>query len=246
MRSRVVTLGVLLTGSLVSASAAAEQLADSGTFALGVDRMFGYVSYTNSYDSTTAAGVKTSHEETVSNFALLGRTGGFSLNNIPSSAGQVPRISFDAFLGPGITLGGSIMYDYYSIGDKTAGQENPDKPSVGFWLFSPRVGFAMMFTPQIGIWPRAGITYLHVSIDDSYTNPTTGVKTTNTTSVSQLSYTMDVNLIIAPIPHVGFTVGPTFDYLLSQSESQTPPDTTPNSNYKAHALGLQAGIFVWF
>jgi len=114
------------------------------------------------------------------------------------------------------------------------------------WGVSPRVGFAMMFTPQIGIWPRAGITYLHVSIDDSYTNPTTGVKTTNTTSVSQLSYTMDVNLIIAPIPHVGFTVGPTFDYLLSQSESQTPPDTTPNSNYKAHALGLQAGIFVWF
>lgn len=246
MRSKVVTLSVLLAGSLLSASAAAEQLADSGTFALGVDRMFGYVSYTDSHDTTTAAGVKTSHEESVSNFSLLGRAGNLNLTDIPVNVGEMPRLSFDAFLGPGISVGGSITYDYYSLGNKTAGVEDPDKPTIGVWLFSPRVGFATMFTPQIGIWPRAGITYIHASIDSSYTNTATGAKTTETASMGELYYTMDVNLIISPIPHLGFTVGPTLDYLLSHSESQTPPNPTPDSSFKAHALGLQAGIFAWF
>jgi hypothetical protein len=244
MKSRVISLGVLLAGSLLSASAAAEQLADNGTFALGVDRMFGYVSYNASYDSTTTTGVKTSHEATVSNFSLLGRAGNLGVGNV--GIAQIPRISFDAFVGPGVSLGGSIMYDYYSIGSKNAGQEDPDKPSVGVWLISPRVGFAKMFTPQIGIWPRAGITYIHASVDSPYTDTTTGVTTANTDSVGELYYTMDVNLIIAPVAHLGFTVGPTLDYLLSDSESHTPADTTPNSNYKAHALGVQAGIFAWF
>ena len=244
MKSRVVSLGVLLAGSLLSASAAAEQFADNGTFALGVDRIFGYVSYTSGYDSTDTTGAKISHEDTISNFSLLGRAANLGVDNV--GIAQIPRISFDAVLGPGVTLGGSAMYDHYSLSNKNAGQEDPDKLTVGVWLVSPRIGFAKMFTPQIGIWPRAGITYVHQSTDNPSTNTATGVTTDYTDSVGELYYTMDVNLIITPVAHLGFTVGPTFDYLLSHSESHTPPDTTPNSNYKAHALGLQAGIFAWF
>ncbi len=246
MKSRVVSLGVLIAGSLLGGSAAAEELADNGTFALGVDRMFGYVSYTEGYDSANATGTKTSHENSVSNFSLLGRAGSLGLTNVNIDIAQMPRLSFDAFLGPGVSLGGSVMYDYYSLSNKTAGQADPDKPSIGVWLISPRIGFAKMFTPQVGIWPRAGITYVHGSIDSPNTNTATGATTTTSVSVGELFYTMDVNLIIAPVPHVGFTLGPTLDYLLSYSQSQTPTATNPNSNYKAHALGIQAGIFAWF
>jgi len=224
-----------LTGGLASAQ---QQLGDHGTFAIGVDRIFGYTSYTESYDNTSTTGARTSYEHTTSNFALLGRAQSLTV-------AQVPRLSFDVFLGPGISLGGSIMYDHYSSSSKTAGIESPNKPSVGLWLFSPRVGFAHMFTPQIGIWPRAGVMYTHLSSDSSYTD-INGAQLTANTSAGALFYTMDVNLVITPVPHVGFTVGPTLDYLLSMSQSSTPPDTTPQTNQKEHALGIQAGFLGWF
>jgi hypothetical protein len=103
-----------------------------------------------------------------------------------------------------------------------------------------------MFTPQVGLWPRAGITYAHVATDRTSTNTTTGAVTNYSQSAGALYYTMDVNLVVTPVPHVGFTVGPTFDYLLSYSQSSTPADTTPESNRKEHSLGVQAGFLAWF
>jgi len=229
--------------AFTSGLATAEQFGDNGTFAISVDRIFGYVSNTQSYDTTSSTGagdatVKTSYETTTSQFSLLG-------HYLPTSVGQVPRLSFDAFLGSGISLGGSVMYDHYSTSHKNAGVEDPDKPTEGIWLLSPRVGFAYMFTPHVGIWPRAGITYAHISSDSTSTS-TTGVVTSSSDSVSALYYTMDVNLVVTPVPHVGFTIGPTLDYLLSYSESTTPASTNPDSNQKEHALGLQAGFLAWF
>jgi len=231
--------GVLASTSTIAVGA---QLGDSGTFAIGADRLFGYVSDTQSYEVTTTVGTastKNKYETNISNFSLLGRA-------LPVSVAQVPRLSFDAFLGPGVSIGGSLMYDHYSTSYKNNGVEDPDKPSTGLWLFSPRVGFAYMFTPEVGIWPRAGITYVHTSTDSSSTNTTTGAVTNRSESAGALYYTMDVNLVLAPVPHVGFTVGPTLDYLLSTSQSSSPPQTNPESNQKELALGFQAGFFAWF
>ena len=234
--------------AFASGVAGAEQFGDSGTFAIGVDRIFGYVSDTQSYDYTltvpTGTGTtstKTTSEMTVSNFSVFGRTSWSNGTRI----GQLPRLSFDAFLGPGVSVGGSLMYDHYSISNKSNGVEDPDKPSLGLWLFSPRVGFAYMFTPQVGIWPRVGITYVHTSIDSTNTS-TTGTVTTTSESLGLVYYTMDVNLVVTPVSHVGFTIGPTLDYLLSYSQSSTPAQTNPQSNQKEHALGFQAGFLGWF
>jgi len=243
---RSISVSAFVALAFASGLSSAEQLGDHGTFVIGVDRVFGYVSQTTSYDYTTTVPTqtgttttKTTHETTTSQFSFLG-------HYLPISVGQVPRLSFDAFVGPGISLGGSIMYDYYSYGHKDNGVEDPDKQSTGIWLLSPRVGFGHMFTPVVGIWPRAGVTYAHESTDSPSTNVTTGVVTHTTSSTGALYYTMDVNLVVTPLPHIGFTVGPTLDYLLSQSSSQTPPATNPETNHKEHALGLQAGFFGWF
>ena len=228
--------------SLMGVSASAQQLADNGTFAIGVDRMFGYVSDVQSYDqsiTTTTPATSYHYERTVNNFSLLGRI-------IGAEVLQVPRLSIDAFLGPGITVGGSIMYDHYSTGSSTNGQDSQSKTSTGAWLFSPRIGFAHMFTPNFGLWPRAGVMYVHVSSDNDTTNPTTGAVTTTNTTSGSLYFDLDVNLILAPVPHFAFTLGPTYDLLLSTSQSYTPAQTTTESNQHEHALGVQAGIFAWF
>jgi hypothetical protein len=243
MRNLRITVGVLATLAFITATAGAEQFGDNGTVAIGVDRMFGYVSYTYQYDTTGTTGVTpvtttTSHESTTSNFSLLGRALGYTVM-------QVPRLSIDVALGPGVTLGGSIMYDHYSTTNKTAGQESPDKPSTGVWLLSPRVGFAKMFTPQFGIWPRAGILYVHSSNSSSYPDAT-GATITSTNSMSSLYFTLDANLILMPVSHFGFTLGPTVDYSLSHSTSSSPPALVSQTNEKDHAIGVQAGIFAWF
>ena len=239
MKKRI-SMTVFAAVALTSGFAAAEQLGDNGTFAIGVDRIFGYVSDSQSYESAAVAGVPGSkYETTVSEFSFLGRAAGILV-------AQVPRLSFDAFLGPGVSFGGSIMYEHFSTTNKVAGVEDPDKPSTGIWLISPRVGFAHMFTPEVGIWPRAGIMYAHTSSDSSSTNVATGVVTKNSDTVGTLYYTMDVNLVVTPVPHIGFTIGPTLDYLLSYSSSRTPPATSPSTNQKELALGIQAGFLGWF
>ena len=152
---------VFFAVSLMGASAFPQQLADNGTFAIGVDRMFGYVSDVSSYDQTIAVTnppTSSRTERTVNDFSVLGRTNGVGLS-------QIPRLSFDAFLGPGVTVGGSVMYDHYSAGLANNGQVSVTKTSTGVWLLSLRVGFAHMFGPYLGIWPRAGIMYAHASTD---------------------------------------------------------------------------------
>lgn len=77
--------------SLMGVSASAQQLADNGTFAIGVDRMFGYVSDVQSYDqsiTTTTPATSYHYERTVNNFSLLGRI-------IGAEVLRVPRLSFD-------------------------------------------------------------------------------------------------------------------------------------------------------
>jgi hypothetical protein len=242
MHAKWASLSLALACGLTAGSGFAQQLGDDGTFAIGVDRLFGYVSDVQSYDITVGGGAATTTthiEQTNNNFSLLGHVVGVEV-------AQVPRLSFDAFVASGLTIGGSIMYDHYSTGSSTNWHDSPDKTSTGAWLFAPRVGFAKMFVPQFGIWPRAGIMYLHTSTDDTTTNTNTGASTTNTTTNGDLYFTLDANVILAPVPHFAFTLGPTYELLLSSSVSYPAGVTNTDSHQKEHAIGLQAGIFAWF
>ena len=241
MKLGLVACGIFGVVSITDAPCSAQQFASRGTIALGADRMFGYVSFTeNQVTPDAAAGGATTQETSSSNFSLLGRT---SAANPP----QIPRLSFDVFYGTGISLGVSAMYEHYSTGQKTNGISSPDKPTDGIWLFSPRVGFGHMFSPHFGIWPRVGVTYAHDSLSALYTDLNTGASVTTTTSTSEWYISIDANLVLVPVPHVGFTLGPTYDHLLSENVSATPTQapTTP-STYSAHALGIQAGLLAWF
>jgi hypothetical protein len=203
---------VFAAWALTSGHVCAEQLGDHGTFSIGIDRLFGYVNERRSYREGTPP-VTVPRTDSDSQFSFLGRA---------SSISSMPRLSFDALLGPGISVGGSFMYEHDS--DTTLGY--PEK-LLGFWLISPRIGYAHIFAHRVGIWPRVGITYAHTS--------------ESARSNYMLSFTTDLNLLVTPLPNIGFTVGPTLDYMLSENYVMAE-----RSNFKEYAIGVQAGFLVWF
>jgi len=100
-----------------------------------------------------------------------------------------------------------------------------------------------MFTPLLGIWPRGGITWLIASSESASGN--------TKTSSNRLALTMEVPLVITPVPHAGFTVGPTLDLGLSGSDEIKNTDdmgvtTTLKQDVVGTDFGIQAGLFVYF
>lgn len=239
MRHSLYFIGTFAAASLVSFTAAAEQLGDHGTVAIGVDRLFGFAYHSVSYKEPNGTGGTNSYDETISNFSFLGRGTGIPFA-VPAAL-QVPRLGADVFLGPGVSLGGSIAYDYYSTGETVNGQDTNTSDSTGIWIFSPRIGFAKMFSDNIGIWPRAGITYAHIAATTSTTDPATGTTTSQDQKGHLTFLTLEVNLLLAPVQHFMFTVGPSFDYLLSFS----PTGNTGQTDYSGHSLGLHVGMLGW-
>ena len=62
---------------------------------------------------------------------------------------------------------------------------------------------------------------------------------------SQLLLDLEAMLIVSPAPHVGFTLGPTFDYELSRSAETDGEDTLEGVSTSFTDVGLQAGFVAW-
>ena len=145
-------------------------------------------------------------------------------------------------------MGGALTYISESGETETegpTGSETEDlDPQSGF-LISPRVGYGIMFTDVFGIWPRAGVTYFTASRD----NKNNAGQTTSESSINGLALTLEVPLILSPIDHVGFTIGPAFDIPLSGSSETDPTDPagqTSEFDAKFMEIGVNAGLLVWF
>ncbi len=252
MRHCVVIGAAALTLSLASSQAQAQEAAAAlgssfgraGTLAVGAERMFGYVHTT----------LKTQQEQppsdqertiTLNRFTLLGRP---TYSTELQSPYSTPRIGIDFFPIDGLSFGGSLTYVSESGETETkgpAGSQSQDLDPASGFLISPRVGYGLMFNDIIGIWPRAGITYFTASSE----NKNAAGQTTSESNVNGLAVTVEVPLILSPVDHVGFTVGPTLDIPLSggsETDPTDPADPTSESDVKFMDIGLNAGLLVWF
>ena len=233
MRLAVLLGSCLAFSMLVAGPAAAQEPGESGTLALAADRVFGF-SYTT--QTTERAGIETS-----TSITTIGLLGSYSL----VSASALPRLSADYFAGPGVSLGGSLVYVHLSPSTEVDGQETEDGGSVGIFLISPRVGYAKMFNENVGIWPRAGITYMHAS-GEGESMDGTGATVTTDTSASQTLLNIEAMLVLSPAPSVGLTLGPTFDYELGRSQEIDGDDALDGVSTSYTSIGLQAGLLAWF
>ncbi|MEZ4221914.1 MAG: hypothetical protein R3B13_13360 [Polyangiaceae bacterium] len=231
MRSTLITLcaaGCLL----VTIPAKAQEFPAQGTFAVGAERLFGFAHTTIKTEIDTPAGTAES-DTTSDTFFFLG-----SIDGTPWVA---PRIGFDYFIIDSLSLGGSLTYVSDSREtDNTQPNGNTNRgPDVddSAILFAPRVGYAYMFSEVVGIWPRGGLSYVsgkHKEDD-------------NEDSFHNLALSLEAMLVIAPVPHAGFLVGPTLDFpFVGSGERDNGQQKTDIDKYRITTIGLQAGMFVWF
>lgn len=202
---------------LVSSSAFAQNFGSKGQLGISAERLFGFY-----HESQTTTFNNVDQKTTVDSFSLLTPTLGLG-GGIYGS----PRVAGDYFVIDHLSVGGAIGYSHVSDGTPGA---NGSTTSVGIdsFLFAPRVGWAYMFNDMIGIWPRAGLSYVTL-------NP-------GNISGHDLAFTAEVPFVFTVIPHVAFWAGPTLDLGISGSRSQTNGAVTNSADFNATNIGIQTGM----
>ena len=190
---------------------------DAGHVAISAERLFGYV---HASRTQTVGGMETSSSQ--DSFTLL-------TNPLGALSGYGwPRIGIDAFVTHGLSVGGALGFFYLS---------DDDEDSVTGFLLAPRIGYALPVGPQVAIWPRAGVTYWHLSSNPSGTD-------TNTSS-SAFAVTLEVPVTILLAPRVAFTIGPTVDIGVGGSTSASVGGASVSADQRYTDIGGHAGLLLF-
>jgi hypothetical protein len=108
---------------------------------------------------------------------------------------QWPRLAFDTFVTKGISAGGAVSYSRSTYSNLPQGQT---VAATNAFEIAPRIGYAQMVGPWLGVWPRAGVTYIYSASTQSF-----------------LALTIDALAAVVVSPHLAVTFGPTLDLGLS-------------------------------
>ena len=210
----------------------------SGTFVIGAERLMGF-SQTSTKVKVDDPAVSRESDSSQTSFYFLGSNPAGNDLNSQGSPFIAPRIGFDYFVIDNVSVGGAVTYvSDSSSGDQTQGNQQTDLQDIksNTFMVSPRAGYALMFSETFGLWPRGGITYVShkVEVDDTEQSGTL------------LALSLEGNLVITPVPHAGFTIGPTLDFpILGSGEAKAGQNTTDLDTFKITTFGLQAGLFIW-
>ena len=225
------------------AAYAQTELGRSGQFAVSAERLTGLVRSTVEVETEMGGGTAT-FTSSSTNFHLLIHPVGTSGGDETAFGGySFPRIGADYFVIDRLSLGAALGYfSVATTSELEAGGTSMDVGDVtlsGF-LLAPRVGYAVMFNDTVGIWPRGGVTYTHSGFTDNEDD--------DELSVNMWALSLDVPLVIAPVPHVAFLVGPTLDYGFSGSFTSTDGATgmEEENDLTVTELGVQAGLTIYF
>lgn len=204
-----------------SGTALAQEFGAKGDVAFGAERLFG-IQGTHTYlERAVQANPDVEHDYTTISFGWRARTP-------EASPFDAPRLAFDVFVIDRLSVGGSLGYTSISA-EGNGGPDCGDDGSCSSFLFAPRVGYAFMFSNVVGIWPRAGFGYHSASIEDF-------------ASEYGFAFGLEAMLVIAPVRHFGFQIGPTFDIDIT---GELDPEVGPDRDRSYRSFGLQAGLFGW-
>jgi hypothetical protein len=179
-------------------------------------------------------------------------------SHVPGNAIQAinpfgtPRIAFDAFVLPNLTLGGSVGYASTSGSVKaTAGTQSAEAtmPTSSAIVLAPRVGAAFSLSPWVTIWARGGITYSHCSVEQDA--PKQGSNGNELVPIATLSWdevavSLDPMVVFTPISHLGVAIGPTFDIPISNSIDVTGVSSPNEIHFALSNYGVTGGILGYF
>jgi hypothetical protein len=115
---------------------------------------------------------------------------------------------------------------------------------------APRFGYGLAFTPMLGLWAHGALVYTRFTTERQGRNitPGAGVTEDSDTRVSAFGLAVDAQLMITPVEHVAFGVGPLFE--LSPfgdfDHDETTDAVTLEGDADILSVGLAAGLSVWF
>ena len=205
----------------------------TGDIAVGAERLFGFASVSATATVDAGNGQTAEATESTSSFTLLGQ-------GSPLPAFMLPRVGFDAFVTEGLSLGGFLLFGTRSskreLGGSVQATRASDGPTETLVVLGPRIGYAAMFSDTVGLWPRGGITYVSDSAED-------GV---DRASVTMTELTLEALLIVVPVEHVGFTVGPIVEVGLGGETEISGTSGSQKMDTTAGAFGIQAGLLAYF
>lgn len=205
-----------LVGAVVASTfAVSEAQAAPDGLSLGIERAFGY--------SLTSQTVETGGMETTTD------TSEFTLGLGSSRA----RVGIDYVTRSGLTLGTGIGYRTQSV-EIESDAADAEGPTTSAFLIAPRVGSLIMFTGDVGLWPRGGLTYETGSVE--FDNGTM----TSEVSTSAWMLTLEAPLVIMP-SSFGFSIAPTLDYVLSSTVEVE--DNDADSEVSGYQFGISFGVF---
>ncbi|MFO7179058.1 MAG: hypothetical protein DIU78_010195 [Pseudomonadota bacterium] len=220
--------------SVAAAQGARESFGSRGQFVIGAERLFGLVVSSSTVDPEIGSEIEESH----TSFTLLANpTNGVGNGRV--STYSFPRVGFDFLVTDGVSVGAALgMASVSGTLDTEAQPEQELDPTLAF-LFAPRVGYAYPFGSTIGIWPRVGISYVTSSTSNDIVE----------TSYYRLAVTLEAPLVISPVPHAAFTIGPVFDIGVSggieESAQMGGLRVSFESDESGIEWGLMAGLLVY-
>jgi hypothetical protein len=153
---------------------------------------------------------------------------GSSTNEVGFSL--LPEIAY--FVIEGLSVGGQAMFSY------TKPKDGDGLTVIGI---GPTVGYNVWVTPGLlSVWPQAGVLYNSAS--SSITTGIGGTSTTTTATTSKFSLLAFVPLLIHPVKHFHFGVGP---YLSADLSSRVSVNGTSTDGDKDLTLGVRGEIAGW-
>jgi hypothetical protein len=225
--------------ALVSAAPALgqEQLGKQMDVVFSGDRLFG-ISFSRRVDEDRCGPAirRTDCENDWTTFGIgwRGRSSDGAGRGHGATPFDVPRFAFDIFVIDSLSVGGSIGYVQYSDED-----QDGDDWDYSDFIFSPRVGYLIMFSDKFGFWPRGGFTY-HSGKVDPPGRPRA--------SESGFAFTAEAMFVFTPVEHFGFAFGPTLDIDFAgdvESRGGAPAgDDDWDRRYRSIGL-LNVSVFGW-
>lgn len=244
-------LGVLATAPQAHAQQKGE-FGSQGQFIFSADRLVPLVTWSKeqiSNNNQNGGGNNSDEQSTVS--LLAGTTGNPEFQSFYTP----PRVGFDYTIIPNLTIGGDLFLIFGLASSATNsngnGNVSVNGPNATIFGIAPRVGYILGLTDVFGIWLRGGISFYDANA--STPSGVVGCNSTPNDSVGEYVFGVDLDpqLVITPINHFSFTVGPAVDLGFAGNRSTTRytgcnTSTTTSQGYQQYNLGLTGGLLGWF
>ena len=173
---------------------------DGGQFVLSIERLFGYNWVHESQGTRTG---------TSNTYSLIGNPMG-----VGSYPYDWPRLGFDYFVTKSISAGAALAFARATSGSN----------SFNAFEVAPRLGYGMMVGPWLGVWPRAGVTYVSL------------------TNQSYLGLTIDLAAVIVVAQHLALTLAPVANIALTGTSKPMGVSTSD----KLTTIGVEFGLAIPF